>query len=219
MTYKNHINTAVANNALEVLQLADRSMALRAIFSVLRRQAFVNDGARFSQSKKSIQYATAYQYQIGSDMYPPAQVQVVAGSTAVGGTVKGTRVYAADADNINVSEPFAEAQRAFGTFGARAPSAGLIGAESFAQSEHNNGTGMLACDLSAYSDSQVISGIDTASQALPVALRLQKSACAASGAANADGIVAGQGAIQVDTYCLCDVEFMMMPDGSLTSRS
>ena len=41
--------------SVQDLQLADRSMALRAIFSVLRRQAFVNDGARFSQSKKSIQ--------------------------------------------------------------------------------------------------------------------------------------------------------------------
>jgi hypothetical protein len=152
-------------------------------------------------------------------MYPPADVQINAGSTVAGGTVAGTRVHAADLDNLNVSESFAEAQRAFGTFGAKAPSAGLIGAESFAQSEHNNGAGMLACDLSAYSDSQVISGIDTASQALPVALRLQKSACAASGADDAAGIIAGQGAIQVDTYCLCDIEFMMMPDGSLTSRS
>jgi hypothetical protein len=204
---------------MEALQLADRSMALRAIFSVLRRQEFVNAGARFSQSKKSIQYAKAYQYQIGSDMYPPTQVQINAGSTVAGGTVAGTRVYAADADNINVFESFAEAQRAFGTFGAKAPSAGLIGAESFARSEHNNGTGMLACDLSAYSDSQVISGIDTASQALPVALRLQKSTCAASGADDPAGIIAGQGAIQVDSYCLCDIEFMLMPDGSLTSRS
>ena len=101
----------------------------------------------------------------------------------------------------------------FGTFGAKAPSAGLIGAESFAQSEHNNGTGMLACDLSAYSDSQVISGIDTASRALPVALRHQKSACAASGADGPAGILAGQGAIQVDTYCMADIEFMLKPDG------
>ena len=106
----------------------------------------------------------------------------------------------------------------FGTFGAKAPSAGLIGAESFGQSKHNNSTGMLNCDLSAYSDSRVISGIDTASQALPVALRLDKSACAASGADDADGILAGQGAIQVDTYCMADIEFMLMSDGSLTSR-
>jgi hypothetical protein len=92
-TFKNHINTAVANDALEVLQLADRSMALRAIFSVLRRQEFVNDGARFSQSKKSIQYAKAYQYQIGSDMYPPADVQINAGSTDAGGTAAGTGLH------------------------------------------------------------------------------------------------------------------------------
>ena len=152
-------------------------------------------------------------------MYPPAEVQIKAGSTVAGGTVAGTRVYASDANNLNVSESFAEAQRAFGTFGAKAPSAALIGAESFAQSEHNNGTGMLACDLSAYSDNQVISGIDTASQALPVALRLRKSACVASGADDAAGVLAGQGAIQVDTYCMADIEFMMLPDGSLTSRS
>jgi hypothetical protein len=214
-TFKNHINTAVANDALEVLQLADRSMALRAIFSVLRRQTFVNAGDRFSQSKKSIQYTQAYQYQIGSDMYPPAQVQIKAGSVAAGGTAKGTRVYDSTAANLNVSESFAEAQRAFGTFAANAPSAGLIEAESFAQSEHNNGAGMLACDLSAYNDNQVVSGIDTTSQALPVALRLHKRACAAPGV-DAD---AGQGAIQVDTYCMADIEFMMMPDGSLTSRS
>ena len=190
-------------------------MALRAIFSVLRRQAFVNDRARFSQSKKSIQYSRAYQYQIGSDMYPPGDVQINAGSTVAGGAAKATRVYASDANDLNVSESFAEAQRAFGTFGAKAPSAGLIGAESFAKSEHSNGTGMLACDLSAYSGSQVISGIDTASQALPVALRLRKSACAADGADVTDG----QGAIQVDSYCMADIEFLMMPDGSLTSRS
>ena len=142
-------------------------------------------------------------------------MQISAGSTAAGGTVAGTRVYASDADNINVSESFAEAQPAFGTFGAKAPSAGLIGAESFAQSEHNNGAGILACDLSAYSDSQAISDIDTASLALPVALRLYKGACAASGADAA----AGQGAIQVDTFCTANVEFMLMPDETLTSRS
>ena len=152
-------------------------------------------------------------------MYPPAQVQIKAGSVVAGGTIKGARVYASDANNINVSESFAEAQRAFGIFGAKAPSAGLIGAESFAQSEHNNGAGMLACDLSPYSDSQVISAIHTASQALSVALRLNKSACAASGADDPAGIRAGRGAIQVDTYCMADIEFMLMPDGSLTSRS
>jgi len=218
-TFKNHINTAVASASLEVLQLADRSMALRAIFSVLRRQAFVNDGSRFSQSRKSIQYATAFQYQIGSELYPPAQITIKAGSTATGGTIAGTRVYKSAGADLNISEAFAEAQRAFGTFGANAPSAGLVGAESFAQSEHNNGTGIIACDLSAYSDSQVISGIDTASQALPVALRLQKSTCANSGADDNAGVTAGQGAIQVDSYCLVDIEFMLMPDGSLTSRS
>ena len=73
---------------------------------------------------------------------------------------------------------------------------------------------MLACDVSAYSDSHVISGINTASQALLVALLLHKSACAAGGDA-----ATGQGAIHVDTFCMADIEFMMMPDGSLTSRS
>ena len=48
-------------------------------------------------------------------MYPPAQVQINAGCITTGGTDAGTRVYASNADNVNVSESFAEAQRAFGS--------------------------------------------------------------------------------------------------------
>jgi hypothetical protein len=206
LSFKNHINTSPGAAGQDVLQIADRSMSLRALISVIRKQTNVAARAQLGTSRRSIQYIDNYQFQVGSDLYPPAQVDIVSDSTRpAGGTAEGTRVFGQAAADVNVSEAYAEVQRAFGTFASKAPAAGLIGPESFAQSESNNGAGLIAVDLSAYTDSGVSSGIDTASQALPVSLRISKNACA-------------NDTLQVDSYAMCDIEFILMPDGSITSR-
>jgi hypothetical protein len=209
-TYKSHVNTTAAGAGADTVQISDRSMSLKGIFSIMRAQANINSRAHFKHSKRSIQPLEQYQYTIGSELYPRQQVDIqilTAAELTAGGTAAGDFLITNTRLQLGISNCFAEVQRCFGTSGNRSGGRGLIGAESFGQSELNNGTGLIGCDLSAYSDSSVSSGLDTATQALPVSLRIVKNAAARA-------VIQ-----QIDTYCIADIEFMLMADGTLSSRS
>ena len=81
----------------------------------------------------------------------------------------------------------------------------VIGLEEYAQSTLNNGCGLLAVDLMSYSDGSVSSGINTASNALPVVLNLQKNS-----KANAT--------LQLDTFCIVEMSVMIDSFGQLFSE-
>jgi len=106
---------------------------------------------------------------------------------------------------MNISEAYTECLRVFGGLNSNMGSC-VIGAEEYAQSTLNNGCGLIAVDLMSYSDGSVSSGINTASNALPVVLNIQKNA----------KIVTDY---QVDTYAIKELVVMIDSFGALFSES
>ena len=200
-TYQHHVNTSAGSAGRDVLQIAARCRELKGLMSVMRKQTNIGSAAEFQSSRRTIQYISQYQYQVGSQNYPPNQVDI---STTVtpGGTTAGTRIAITTTADLDVSEAYAEVQRLFGNLGVQSGASCLIGAESFATSELNNGTGLIGVDLSAFSDGSVMSGVNTADNALPVSLEILKTA-----AANA--------VIQIDTYAVCGVRYIRDASGDL----
>jgi hypothetical protein len=200
-TYQHHVNTSAGAAGRDVLQIAARCRELKGLMSVMRKQTNIGSAAEFQSSRRTIQYISQYQYQVGSQNYPPNQVDI---STTVtpGGTTAGTRIAITTTADLDVSEAYAEVQRLFGNLGVQSGASCLIGAESFATSELNNGTGLIGVDLSAFSDGSVMSGMNTADNALPVSLEILKTA-----AANA--------VIQIDTYAVCGVRYIRDSSGDL----
>lgn len=203
-SFNHHVNTLAAGAGAASLQIGDRSLMLKGLISVFRNQADVSNTAVFKLSKRTIQQIENYQWQIGSQQYPVNQVQIKAMPTA-GFSTSGVRLGLAANDTINISEAYTECLRVFGGLNSNMGSC-VIGAEEYAQSVINNGCGLLAVDLTTYSDGSVSSGINTQSNALPVVLNLQKNAA----------IVA---TMQVDTYAIKTMVIMIDSFGQLFSES
>jgi len=210
-TFSHHINTSPSGaDSRNVIQLAVRCYVLKGLMSIFRVQADVNDRSKFSQSKSSLQGISNYQYQIGSDNYPQQQVELAisAGATlATGGTAAGTRCILASTDNNKISEAYGEVVRFFkGMKGNHGQGGGLVNPEAFCQGPNNNGAGIIAVSTEPYgADANIHNGIDTASTAMPVQLSFLTSA-------NALAIQ------QIDTYAMCQIQFMRDADGNLTSE-
>ena len=106
---------------------------------------------------------------------------------------------------MNISEAYSEVLRVFGGLNSNV-STTVIGQEPFAQSTLNNGCGLIAIDLQAYSDGSVTSGIDTASNSLPVVLNT-----------NLNGALTAT--MQVDTYSISQLTIIVDEFGNLFSES
>lgn len=236
VTYKLYTGV-IAGVGQASVQISDRSHSLTALITILRSQAYVNDATRFSLSKRTIQYVSQYQATIGSDLYPPAQIALQTDATTGGGTPdggmavvatgtrRGDRWWNASTVGLNISQCYSEAKRVFGW------NKGLVGINSFGSNEkpNNTGTGVLCIDCKSYhGEKRTTSGIDTASQAVPITLTMTVTAAASTGTANWSGdLISGTGAnpnngqvilpIQVDTYAQADIKFIMMPGGELRS--
>jgi hypothetical protein len=205
LSFKTHINTIDAGAAgQQLININDRSMNLRGICTVVRRTTLFNAVTVYSLSKSSIQYFTQYQYSVGSQQYPPHPVDIYAGAQADGGTAANTIVWAPGTATQDVARCFSEAQRFWGTLHRSGDAGGVIGMENFAQSELNHGTGILCVDLQTYSDSGVVSGVDTASAALPIQLTVTR------------GVSATTNAMTAHSFCLHDRLFRLGPDGSMS---
>jgi hypothetical protein len=205
------INTTQnAPSGTENLQLSIRAFVLKGIMSIMRVQADINSQVKYSNSKSTIQGLNNYQYQLGSQNYPQQQVDINLldsdENLSTGGTAVNVRILDGSKDAINISEASAEIKRLIKGIKGDLSGHGIVNDESYGQSLNNNGSGMIGVSLEPYGHDEAIhNGIDTASSALPVSLRLGKSAV--------NNVVC-----QIDTYGICQVVFMRDSDGSLTSE-
>jgi len=202
-SFNHHVNTLTSGAGSASLQIGERSLQLKGIISVIRPQADLSDKTKFKLSKRTIQPVEHYQYQIGSSQFPVNQVQIVCDSSTAY-TTAGTRLGLKSNDTLNISESYTECLRVFGGLNSNMGSC-VVGMEEFAQSHLNNGCGLLAVDLMSYSDGSVSSGINTASNALPVVLNLQKNSKANS-------------TLQVDSFCIHEMTIMIDSFGQLFSE-
>jgi hypothetical protein len=211
-TCKLYTTTIAPGAGNKTINLHDRSHSLNALVAMMRLQYGLTSSAVFKRSVSTIQYVSDYQYQIGSQLFPPAKIEVATGQEEAwvayqgnwGGTPQGTRVITPAAANLKIAPAWNESKRAFGF------EHGVLTPEDFAQSENNNGTGVLAVNLRAFKeDGRSTSGIDTATQGLPITFNFTTNT-------NATGAHSG---IQVDHFAFCDIEFEMMPGGALQSST
>ena len=210
-TFSHHINTTpIGANANDAIQLSVRCFVLKGLMSIFRKQGDVNARNKFSQSKCTLQGLSNYVYQIGSQTYPQQQIELAisAGATLVtGGTAAGTRCILASTDDNKISEAYGEVVRFFkGMKGDHSQGGGLVNPEAYCQGPNNNGAGIIAVSTEPYgADANIHNGIDTASTAMPVQLQFNKSANALS-------------VQQIDTYAMCQIQFMRDADGNLSSE-
>ena len=157
---------------------------------------------KYKLSKRSIQYVDDFCYRIGSSQYPSQKCQVKGIGAAAGGTAAGTRITANDDGGVNVGEAYSHVLRLTGNLNTQTAH-NLISQESFAQSELNNGTGLIAMDLSAFADGSVNSGLNTLNN-MPVSLEINRTAAA-------DAI------IQTDTFSIHELVIIRDASGQLSS--
>lgn len=206
-TFHHHVNTvgSVGNSSI---QIGERSRVLKGLMSIFRYQADISDKTKFKLSKRTIQPINNYQYQIGSSQFPANQIDIACDKAVNAGgaqTPAGTRLGLSSTADMNISEAYSEILRVFGGLNANV-STTVIGQEPYAQSTLNNGCGLIAVDLQAYSDGSVSSGIDTASNSLPVVLNT-----------NLNGALTAT--MQVDTYSISQLTIMVNEFGELFSES
>jgi hypothetical protein len=209
-TYQHFVNTTNNSTGKDTIQIGARCRSLKGLMSIFRRQALVTNDDYFKLSRRSIQYIDDYQYKIGSQNYPIDRVNIAIGAAA-GGTASEARVHLSSTNNLNVSEAYSQALRLMGNINVNNAST-CISVESFCQSEinPNNGTGIAAIDLSAYSDGSVNSGINTLNN-MPISLEITKSTAAG------DGSGSYSGAIQIDCFSVCELLIARLPSGVLMS--
>ena len=200
-SFDHHVNTTPGAAGRDVLQIAARCKSLKGLITVMRKQSKIGAAGEFQNSRRSVQYVSQYQYQVGSQNYPSHQIDLST-DTNPGGTSPRNRLSIAGTADLNISEAYSEVQRVFGNLGVQSGATCLIGAEAYAQSEKNNGCGLIGVDLSSFSDGSVCSGINTKDSALPVSVEIMKTAAA-------------DGTVQLDSYAIKCVRYMRDASGDL----
>ena len=200
-SYDHFVNTMESTAGSATIQISARARALKGLVTVMRSQANLTDATKYKLSKRSIQFVSQYTYRLGSTSYPTQPV-TFATDIANNGTVAGTRLPVVGT-NLSIGEPYSQAMRLFGNLNQTGANC-LLSQESFAQSELNNGTGILAIDLSAYADGSVNSGVNTLNN-LPVSLEVLRTT------AN------GTGTKQIDTYSIHELVIVRDGGGQLSS--
>lgn len=209
-TWKIYTNTW-ASSGTQVMTINDRSLSLKALIGCMRQVSRLGVGVEAELSRRSIQALTDYQYQIGTDLYPPQKIDINVGLPRVAvGTAVNVAPYLASTDLVNMSQVWAEAQRVFG-------SKGLIDPVSFCGSDiaftaaapmvaggMSHGVGLFCIDCTAYHvDKRSTSGLNTAENAVPITLRATTNSTTHSAS------------IQVDIIARIDCTFILQPNGSL----
>ena len=203
-TFHHHVNTMTGGTGKSSLAIGERSQVLKGLFSIIRNQSNVSNKLKFKLSKRTIEDVENYQFQIGSTLYPSQQVDIYTS----GGTylTQAQRFPNKGTSSINISEAYTECLRLFGGLNSSIGTC-AIGVEPYGHSEAGNGAGLIAIDLSSYSDGSVSSGINTAENSLPVNLNIQRNN-------------AGTGlTLQVDTYSVSEIMFGIDANGILMSSS
>jgi hypothetical protein len=202
-SYDHFVNTTASGAGKDVVQISARARSLKGLMSAMRLQSTISSDDDFKISKRSIQYISSYRYKIGSMNYPVDLVDLSTDTTA-GGTASGTHLPLASTGDLNIADAYNHVLRLFGNLN-NSNAHCLIGQESYAQSQNNNGAGIIAIDLSAFSDGSVNSGINTLDN-MPVSLEFTKTA-----ATNA--------VVQIDTYAVKELVIMRDGAGVLSSMS
>ena len=200
-SFVHNSGTTASGAGSDTLQLAIKARDLRGIISCFRTNSDISLATAFQNSRRSIQPISSYQYQIGSQHYPPTRVSLSTDTTA-GGTAAGSRIRIGATAGYNISEAYAEVLRLFRSLSTDVGTC-VIGGESYGQSSLNNGTGVIAVDVSSFTDKAVSSGLNTESGALQVSLEFIKTA-----AANAT--------LAVDSFALVGVVYVRTPDGDVS---
>jgi len=200
-SYDHFVNTMQNSTGTATIQISARARSLKGLMTIIRTQANVTDKTKYKLSKRSIQYVDEFSYRLGSTSYPNQPVKFATDVTNGTGSAAGVRL--PGTEDLNIGEPFSHAMRLFGNLNT--PNANcLLSQESFAQSELNNGAGMLCMDFQAYNDGSVNSGVNTLNN-LPVSLEVRRTA------ANNTGIK------QIDTYSLHELVIVRDGGGGLSS--
>jgi hypothetical protein len=205
--YDHFVNTIASSTGSTTVQISARARSLKGLMTIMRDQDNVSALQKFKLSKRSIIYTSEYSYRVGSSQFPAQPIAI----TGVGGTTGGSLDLSAgvrinkDVAGVNVGECYSHAMRLFGNLN-KSGSDCLIAQEAFAQSELNNGCGILAMDLSAFSDGSVNSGMNTLNN-LPVSLELNRTDACALATNN----------IQIDTYSVHELVIIRDPSGQLSS--
>jgi len=202
-SYDHFVNTTSSGAGKDVVQISARARSLKGLMSVYRLQSTVSSDDDFKLSKRSIQYISNYRYKVGSMNYPIDLVELSTDTTA-GGTTAGTRLPLSSTADLNIADAYNHVLRLFGNLN-NSNAHCLIGQESYAQSQNNNGAGLIAIDLSAFSDGSVNSGLNTLDN-MPVSLEFLKTA-----ACNA--------VTQIDTYAVKELIILRDGNGVLSSMS
>ena len=203
-SYQHYVNVTGANTGKDVIQISARARSLKGLITLMRKQANLNANQKFKISKRSIQYVSDYQYKIGSNNYPVDRVAIVT-STVSSGTTSGARVRTAAGAGLEISEAYTHALRLTGNLN-QSNADTLVGVEAFSQSEVNNGVGILAMDLSAFSDGSVNSGMNTLNN-MPCSLEFTR----------ANPITIDSGSVQVDTFSVNELVIIRLASGVLAS--
>ena len=200
-SYSHHVNTTTGSGE-DTLQINARVYDLNGLISCFRRQANLSVATKMTISKRSIQGVNSYQYTIGSQQYPPQPVKIALETTETASGVQAPL----KTQNSNVSQCFSELKRVLKHVKRSGGGGVNISQENFAQSEINQGTGVLSVDVAAYNDKSTMSGLDTKSTSMPVSLDISKSAA-----------IGNDVNVQIDTFALHGVEYTRLPDGRLIS--
>jgi hypothetical protein len=205
-SYDHYVNTSAASTGKDVVQISARARSLKGLMTVIRHQSKVSSDDDYKLSKRSIQYVSDYQYKVGSNNYPVDRVNLKTDTTA-GGTASGTRLPLSSTADLNIAEAYNHALRLFGSLNLSNANI-QIGQESFAQSENanNNGAGILAMNLSAFSDGSVNSGLNTLNN-MPVSLEFTKTAAVSTRV------------LQLDSFAIKELVVMRDGNGVLSSMS
>jgi len=202
-SYDHFVNTSASGAGKDVVQISARARSLKGLMSVLRVQSRISSDDDFKISKRSIQYINRFSYKVGSQTYPLDACELSTDVTA-GGTAAATRLPNAATADLNVAEAYNHCLKLFGNLNNSNANC-QVGVEAFAQSENNNGAGILAISLQSFSDGSVNSGINTLNN-LPISLEVQKTA-----AANA--------ILQIDTFSVKELVIMRDANGVLSASS
>jgi hypothetical protein len=202
-SYDHFVNTTASGAGKDVVQISARARSLKGLMSAMRLQSTISSDDHFKISKRSIQYISSFRYKVGSMNYPVDLIDLSTDTTA-GGTSAGTRLPLASTGDLNIADAYNHVLRLFGNLN-NSNAHCLIGQEAFAQSQNNNGAGLIAIDLSSFSDGSVNSGLNTLDN-MPVSLEFTKTA-----ATNAT--------VQIDTYAVKELMIMRDQNGVLSSMS
>ena len=171
--------------ANHTIHINDRSRSLRGLMTVFRNNAVVAASTVYSLSAKSIEVVSQWGYEVAGRPCPAQAVDVV--------VPRGT------------SATYAQLMRLWSSTGSM--NTGLVTRTAFDGTYASAAAiACIGCALESFEDGSLYSGIDTASMAQPVSLRVTTAAAI------------GATVVEATTYALCDIEFSFnIMDGSLNA--